>query len=233
MTQGDVASALRWWRDAGVDTMIDEAPRHWLAKTVASPPALRVPEAGSPENEFATRDALVAWLMTAADVPDAGPPRRRLGPAGDPASRLMVLTDLPDLADLDAGKWFGGDQGTLFDNMLKAIGHSRDTVYLASISPGRPPSGRLSDAAFAALKPVALRHIALVAPKQLWLLGMSASRAILGMGDAPAHGKLHDVNLDDVMIEAAVTAHPRFLTDKDRKARAWGEMQRLIAKDPV
>jgi len=231
-----IASALRWWRDAGVDVLIDEEPRRWLGEkpakiavrtkaetqTEAAPEAVRV---------HATREALVDWLMTDPAVPEGGSPRRRVGPSGSLASGLMVLVDFPETADADAGHLLSGELAGLFDKMLAAMETEREQTYLASIAPGRPPRGRLDDNAFDALAPLARRHVQLAAPKRLWIMGSAASRALLGMSDLEAHGKLHSINLNGVMIDAVVTAHPRFLTDQDKKRRAWTEMQRLIMKD--
>ncbi len=232
-----IASALRWWSDAGCDVLIDEAPRRWLADAVPTGTLSAVPAAGAPPlpivPDMASLSALTEWLLTADALADIGPPHRRIRPSGDPASGLMVLADCPDLADADAGHLLGGDLAELFDNMLAALGRDRSRIYLASVSPGRPPSGTLSGAAFALLAPLAKRHVELVAPKQLWLLGSAASRAILGLGDIAAHGKLHHINLDNAKVDVVVTAHPRFLTKKDQKARAWTEMQRLNTKDTL
>lgn len=229
------ASALRWWRDAGVDMVIDEAPRQWQAAVApvapgdnASPPALPLP-AATPA--FATLTAVTDWLLAIEDVPDAGPARLRVAPSGDPASGLMVVVDCPDRPDVDAGILLAGELAPLFDKMLAALGRDRRSIYLAALCPGRPTRGLVGEKAFDVLAPVLRRHIELVAPRQLWLLGSAASRAVLGMGDIAAHGKLHSVNLNGCITEAVVTAHPRFLTSHDHKKRAWHEMQRLVQKE--
>ncbi len=229
-----IASALRWWHDAGVYTITGEEPRGWLgekpAAKAAAPAAASLP-APAPVRIWPTREALVDWLMTADDVPEGGPPRRRVAPSGDPAHGFMILSDFPDPGDIDAGHLMAGDLATLFDRMLAAIGADRASVYLVCIAPGRPARGRLDDKALDALTPIAQRHVELAAPKRLWIMGTAASRAILGMSDLEAHGKLHAVNLNGVKMNAVVTAHPRFLTDQDKKRRAWTEMQRLIVKE--
>jgi uracil-DNA glycosylase len=228
-----IASALRWWRDAGVDVLVDDAPRDWLAEKRAPKPLAKVEDAPivAPPRTYQTREDLVAWLMTDPDLPEGGPPRRRVGPSGDPAKGIMILSDFPDHDDIEAGHLLAGDLAPLFDRMLTAIGMKRSTVYLASITPGRPPRGRLDDAAMEILAPLAWRHVELAAPERLWIMGTAASRAILGVSDLEAHGKLHSVNLNGVKMTAVVTAHPRFLTDQDKKRRAWTEMQRLIVKE--
>jgi uracil-DNA glycosylase family 4 len=231
ITTGDhVSSTMRWWRDAGVDVMIDETPRSWLAAAVTSPgrPAIVAP----PRVERPkTLDALVEWLMTSEDFPEVGPVHRRVKPSGDVGSGLMVLTDLPETADVDSGQLFSGELAPLFEKMLEALGRDRSSIYLASLSAGRPPSGRLSGPALEKLSEAAREHVRFVAPKRLWILGSAASCAILGMTDVEAHGKLHSLNLNDVMVDAVATAHPRILNSKDKKLRAWVNMQRLIEKE--
>ena len=222
------ASLLGWWRDAGVDTAIAETPADWLgvaasAKPVtgkiAEPVAAAVPQ---------SLDALLDHLMT-SDLPDAGPPHRRLRPSGDPASDLMILVDFPDAADIAAGKILADP---IFDKMLDALGRTRDTVYVATLCPGRPMTGRLSPENVEALAPLAWQHIGFVAPKQLWLIGGAASRAILGIDDAAAKGKLHNVNHLGTIMDTIATAHPRmFDGSKSRKAAAWAEMQRLMMRE--
>jgi uracil-DNA glycosylase family 4 len=231
MTTSDhVSSVMRWWRDAGVDVMIDEEPRSWLTQTVATPVRKSVappPPVKKPE----TLDALVEWLMTGNDFPEVGPPQRRVRPAGPADSDLMVLTGVPEKADVESGQFFSGELAPLFEKMLGALGQTRSSIYLASVSTGRPPSGTLSPAALQSLSYAAREHVRLAAPKQLWLVGSAASCAILGMTDVQAHGNLHSVNLNGVMVDVVATAHPRILTNRDQKQRAWQNMQRLIEKD--
>ncbi len=222
------ASLLGWWRDAGVDVAVGEAPHDWLGASVATKSANSV-EIKSPVIALPhSLETLLDHLMT-GDIPDAGPPARRLRPAGDPASDLMILVDFPDPADLDAGELLGDP---VFAKMLEAIGRDRTSVYIASLCPGRPITGRLSEESLNVLAVLAKQHIGYVAPNQLWLVGGAASRAILGVDDAAAKGKLHKVNHLGTIMDAIATAHPRmFDGSKSRKAAAWAEMQRLLPKD--
>lgn len=62
------ASALAWWVDAGVDTLVDDAPRDWLAPPVRAeiaeePPAFTLP----PQRR---EPAKAPALPSAVDVPD-------------------------------------------------------------------------------------------------------------------------------------------------------------------
>lgn len=222
-------SYLRWWADAGVDCVVDDAPFDWLSAAKPAKIAVTRPvEAPKPQPQ--TLEALVDHLMT-GDVPEAGPTARRLNSTGDPTSGLMILVDFPDGTDIETGTPLADP---IFDKMLEAIGRTRETTYIAFLCPGRPLTGRISDDSLETLADLARRHIALIAPKQLWLIGTAASRAILGIDDARARGNLHHVNHDGTIMDAIATAHPRmFDGSKSRKAAAWAEMQRLILREDV
>ena len=224
------ASLLGWWRDAGVDTAISEAPHDWLgAAVMAKPvvqPLVQTPIATRPQS----LEALVDHFMH-GDVPEAGPVKRRVAPSGNATSDLMVLVDFPDATDIDSGQLLSDP---VFDKMLDALGRDRGSVYIAALCPGRPMTGRLADESITPLAILAKQHIAVVTPKQLWLVGGAASRAILGIDDATAKGKLHKVNLPGSTMDAIATAHPRmFDGSKSRKSAAWVEMQRLIIGNDV
>jgi DNA polymerase len=121
------ASALQWWTDAGVDVLVDEAPRDWLRpKEKAAPPA-ETPQAAPapPAPELPGQlDLFQAWLRDSDSLTFASPSAARVCPSGDPASGLMMITDMPAVEDCSAGALLSGEVGRLFDRMLAAIGRT-------------------------------------------------------------------------------------------------------------
>ena len=237
-TRAQIDSLLAWWRDAGVDTAVAETPFAWLAAANmpgsdaggAPPMAKRVETFVLPTvSELPpTHSAFLEWLRTDETRLAAFPAARRVVGEGSVGAALMVITDVPEAADVDSGRLLSGEVGDLLEKMLAAIGHDRRSVYLAALAPSRPPTGRLDDAAEALLAPILLHHIAMVAPTKLWLLGRAASRAVLGMDEVTAQGRLHCVNQGGITIDAIATAHPRVLLREPRlKGRVWKDMQRL------
>jgi uracil-DNA glycosylase len=226
------ASLIGWWQDAGVDVLVDETPVPWLerakpiAKAQSRPDAsLRRIDAPLPNSV----SALTAWLMSDPDIPEAGPPDRRIAASGAEDSPLMIIIDMPEAKDHESGALLSGECAALFDNMLKAIGQTRSSIYVKALCPGRPVTGRLSDAALPRLAEIARHHIALCVPKRLWLLGSTVSRALLGVDDVASVGNLHDFNHAAVNIPTVVSFAPRFLLDNPaQKARVWADMQVLI-----
>lgn len=231
------ASAFEWWRDAGVDTLADEAPRDWTA--VPAPVVRRTPQAAATQSPAAplpeTLAAFAAW-RTGPDAPEAGWPGNAIAAAGDPAAGIMVLADVPDREDGGSGMLLGGAAGRLFDRMLAAIGRDRSSIYLATICGKRPVAGRIAPEIEARLAEIARHHVALAAPERLLVLGNAASRALTGVDVAGVRGGLQSVNLNvgqsgkTVTIETVASFHPRLLIERPaEKARAWKDLQMLVA----
>ena len=215
-------SALSWWEEAGVDVIVGEAPRDWLnPKAKAPAPAAAAPPEIAAEALPADLDAFHAWLAAAGG--------RALVPAGDPASGLMMMTDMPSAEDSAAGMFFAGETGALFDKMIAAIGHSRETIYLAAFSPVRPAAGRIDDAGVARLAEIARHHVGLAAPRALLLFGDSCSRALLGLPMTAARGRWHALETTTGPVKTLVTIRPQdLLTQPKWKAHAWADLQLLM-----
>ncbi|RUN77759.1 uracil-DNA glycosylase [Sphingomonas sp. TF3] len=233
------ASALEWWRDVGIDALVDEDPRDWTAAPPA-PPAQQ-PQRPTPRAVAApvivplpaTLDAFTAW-RTGPDAPEAGWRGTPLAAAGNPHAPIMILVDVPDRDDAEAGMLLSGASGRLFDRMLAAIGQSRDSVYLAPMCTVRPMAGRIAPEIEVRLVEIARHHIALVSPKRVFLLGNAPSRAMTGVDVARARGTLHTINLEsgmgDSTVDVVASFHPRLLLERPaEKARAWKDLQMLIA----
>jgi len=223
-------SALDWWRDAGVDTLIDEAPRDWMARSTppaapALPPAAPVPR------------SLPEWLAwrTGAEAPDAGWPGRRIAPALVADAPLMVIADVPDAEDIAAGALLADASGRLLDRMLAAIGLARPAVAIASIALARPLGGVIPEGAAAALVDAARLMVALGRPARVLLLGQPSWRLLALDDGALARGRLHALNLGGGrMVPAVATLHPRFLREHPAaKAEAWKDLQLLIGESSV
>ncbi|PTQ10220.1 uracil-DNA glycosylase [Sphingomonas oleivorans] len=230
-------SALEWWRLAGVDMIVDEAPRNWLRPTpsvpagsssapAAAPSAVPAP-AAAPESLPATLDTFRQWLAGAPGLP--GDASSRILPVGNPASGLMLLGDMPESDDVRAGQLFSGDLGRLFDRMLAAIGRDRASIYLAALAPGRPAGGRIDPAMLDRLTRIARHHVALAAPRRLLLLGPRPVRALLGLEMAEARGRLHEITLNGVATTAVATFDPQMLYRQPAlKAGAWADLRLLL-----
>lgn len=251
--RASAASALEWWHDAGVETLVDERARDWhaapapprsvaraaaVAATAAPPvsaPTVSAPTVSAPLPGSLAHFA--AWRV-GPDAPEAAWPGTVAGAmiaaSGDPGASIMVLADMCEREDAESGALLGGAAGRLFDRMLAAIGRTRDDVYLASVCAVRPTAGRVPPQHEGRLTEIARHHVALVAPKRLLLLGNAPSRALIGADVARVPRGLQSINLESGEVRTTVAAvasfHPRLLLERPTdKARAWKDLQMLVA----
>ena len=175
------AAALDWWRDAGVDAAFVDAPRSWLAPPEEARPVpeqrsripVKAPETAEPAPPTAPAlphdlDAFRAWWMTAAEL-DPGRIAGRVSPRGDISPKLMIVTPMPE--DADGDRLLAGPEGRLLDAFLAAASLTDDQVYWASSLPYHSPGADWSPAATRICSEALRRHIALVRPERLLVLG--------------------------------------------------------------
>lgn len=155
---------------------------------------------------------------------------------GNPEARVMIIGEAPGRDEDMQGKPFIGRSGQLLDKMLFAIGLSRnaedpeDAVYITNVLPWRPPQNRdpLAEEK-AMMKPFLMRHIELVKPQVLLLVGNPSSQALLdtNQGVTRLRGQWYEV----AGIPALPLFHPAYLLRTPTKKReAWADLLMLKAK---
>jgi DNA polymerase len=222
MSSSWAASALDWWQEAGVDVIVGEEPRDWLnpkAKEAAAAP--EPAPAALPD----TLDAFQDWLAASGDIPFASPAAARAVPCGDPACGLMVMVDMPS----DDGGLLSGEAGALFDRMLVAIGRGRESIYLASLSAIRTPTGAIDERSAGRLAEIARHHIGLAAPRILLLFGDICGKALVGSAVAAARARWHELATPSGPVKTLVTIKPEKLLEMPGwKKHAWADLQMLM-----
>jgi uracil-DNA glycosylase family 4 len=221
VSRNEIAAALGWLVDAGVDTVVGDTPFAWLA---AAGPVASAPPAAPPLAVAAARSEVVAintdsLSALAAALAEAHP--GSLFADGTPGA-VMVIGERPTLADDAAGRVFGDVAGALLDRMLVSIGRSRDTAYFANIV--ALPSDRPASAAeIAAFAPFLRRQIVLARPRAILALGQAAASALTGstIGINRQRGKWHDVDGVAVM---PMFAPAHLLLHPAHKALAWADL---------
>jgi DNA polymerase len=224
----EARSALAWWLECGVDTMIQEEARDWLKPAQPRKPAsaeapAEPPNVAPPTHE--TLSDLQQWLATSAHLPLASATSRRILPIGPAEAPIMLLTDAPTLEDYAAGQPIGGDSWAMAQRMLAAVGIKPDHAYCASLSCFNAPGARMSPKEREDCAEIARRHISLAKPKRLLLLGDGPAQALLGKPIAQARGRLHKVE----GVRAVATFHPRHLIKRPLdKSLAWKDLLLLM-----
>ena len=150
---------------------------------------------------------------------------------GDPAAPLTLVADVPGAAEDRAGTPFAGAGGAFLDRMLASIGVNRQDVYTCSMLPWRPPGDRKpADAELQLCLPFFWRHLALIRPTRLVLLGGLAGRTLLPSAAARRRGAWHNLAIPGMPqpvptlalgSPAAIQAAP------SAKRDAWAALLRL------
>jgi uracil-DNA glycosylase family 4 len=147
---------------------------------------------------------------------------------GNPRADLMFIGEAPG-ADEDAqGEPFVGRSGQLLTNMIKAMGLSREEVYIANIIKCRPPGNRAPERdECATCSPFLMRQIEAIKPKAIVALGAVAAKTLLAI-NAPMM-ELRGRWFDFRGTKLAVTYHPAFLLrDPRQKKETWKDLQMVM-----
>jgi uracil-DNA glycosylase len=147
---------------------------------------------------------------------------------GNPNADLMFIGEAPGADEDLQGEPFVGRSGQLLTNMIKAMGLSREGVYIANIIKCRPPGNRQPESdECETCSPFLLRQIEAIQPMVLVALGAVAAKTLLAISApmAELRGRWFDFHGHKL----AVTYHPAFLLrDPRQKKEAWKDLQMVM-----
>ncbi|MEM7688291.1 MAG: uracil-DNA glycosylase family protein [Pseudomonadota bacterium] len=195
----ELASAMEWWREAGVDYDFSDDVTDWLASSDAprdagaanatpeppqSPLLKRQKNAAERQENADTRfdffkdhtpSSLEEFREFWLNAPglDAIGPRGRVAPRGDKDAELMVLVVDPE--ERDRNTLLSGPQGMLLDKILKAMGTAPGEVYVASALPRHTPMADTAALAASGLDRVLHHHVTLANPRKILAFGARLS----------------------------------------------------------
>jgi uracil-DNA glycosylase len=219
------------------------------AAAVAAPTAIdeNIFEVLAPKPEHRVNDPVKALKLIREDLGDCTRcPLHKQGRkqivfgVGDPEAELMFVGEGPGADEDEQGEPFVGRAGQLLNNMIKAMGITREQVYIANIVKCRPPGNRTPEREECeTCSPFLMRQIAVIKPKVIVALGATAAKTLLAMNSSmaqlrgrfydfkPAGVRSNDPNWDGCKL--AVTYHPAFLLrDPRQKGEAWKDLQMVM-----
>ena len=259
---GDPAALLRWYVDAGVDETIGDEPLNRYVTRPAAPavaPAPVVapvvqraaPATPAPPPAVAPVDASATQLAQAAQTVDelraaveaftgCGLKQfaSRTGFAdGNPQSRVRFIGEAPGADEDRQGLPFVGVSGKLLDRMIESVGLSRETnAYITNVVFWRPPGNRApSDEEIASCLPFVTRHIELVDPAVLVLVGGLAAKTLLAkpLGITKLRGHWYEYETPGLPRPVPTMAlfHPAYLLRSPQQKRyAWRDLLAIRQK---
>jgi len=145
---------------------------------------------------------------------------------GSEAADWMIVGEAPGAEEDRSGEPFVGRAGKLLDEMLRAVGLNRQTVFIANVLKCRPPGNRDPKTDESSQCRVYLeRQIELIQPKIIIAVGRIAAQLLLDT-DAPLgrlRGQLHHVGAAATPVVA--TYHPAYLLRSPlQKRKAWQDL---------
>ncbi len=217
------ASALEWWADAGVDMLVEDEARDWLARPTRTASVSPTPAAAPIETGPADYASFWEWRL-GPTAPEQGWGNPILPPEGPQDADLLILVDQPNGDTL-----IGDIEGAMFDRILASIRRSREDVLIAGLAMARPLADTLSPDALPPLSAATERLFSLTPAKTVLIVGHTTSRAILAPDGAPVPRALHAINRTGRELQALAIAHPRFMMKHPQvKREAWRCLQSLL-----
>ena len=153
---------------------------------------------------------------------------------GNPKAKIMLIGEGPGSNEDQEGLPFVGRAGALLDKMLASIDLNRKNVYITNVVNYRPPENRRpTEEEIAKYLPYLKKHIEIINPKILILLGSTALNALIGneVVISKARGKWIEKQFGKCKVSIIVTFHPAFLMRQPgQKKLAWIDLKMIREK---
>jgi DNA polymerase len=220
MPEAADASREQYLRAMGVDV--------WLRREGNAGAAAETPAVADPDGlPLTALEAAVAGCERCAL--HAGRTRTVFG-TGDPQARCMIIGEAPGAEEDRRGEPFVGRAGQLLNAMLRAIGMSREAVYIANIVKCRPPKNRdPKPEEMVACSAYLRRQIALVRPRVILAVGRVAAQHLTGSTNpiGRMRGQNFTYENGDTGVPIVVTYHPAYLLRSPlEKRKSWEDLRR-------
>jgi DNA polymerase len=252
----DSLSALAWLVEAGADEAMGDVPAdRFAAKAPAAIARPATPAVAKPVAPVKTAVALegdavgtaialargassLAELKSALEGFDGCALKRTATNTvfadGNPSHRILFIGEAPGRDEDKQGLPFVGRAGKLLDKMMAAIHLDRTRAYITNVVNWRPPDNRDPSPEEAAMcLPFLRRHIELVDPGVMILLGATSMRHVMGRSDGimKSRGKWLEYNVNGRMVPVMPTLHPAYLLRQpSHKKLAWRDLQMIEEK---
>jgi len=153
---------------------------------------------------------------------------------GNPEAKIMIIGEGPGANEDLEGVPFIGRTGELLDKMLLSINLDRDNVYISNVVNYRPPDNRNpTNEEIVRYLPFLVKHIEIINPQILILLGSTALNAIIDNNKTISNvrGKWIEKKIGICNTSVIVSFHPAFLMRQpDQKKLSWLDLKMIRKK---
>jgi uracil-DNA glycosylase family 4 len=147
---------------------------------------------------------------------------------GSPEARLVFVGEGPGREEDQAGYPFVGEAGRLLTKIIKAMGLSREEVYICNVVKCRPPKNRdPEEDEIETCLPFLKAQLNLIRPQVICTLGRIAAQALLGreFKITRERGRWHSF----MDIPLMPTYHPAYLLrNPSAKRQVWDDIQKIM-----
>ena len=143
---------------------------------------------------------------------------------GNPKANLMLIGEAPGEEEDIKGIPFCGRSGKLLKNILLSVGIEHKDYYITNTIFWRPPANRKpTDTEIEMCKPFVEKHISLIKPKVLLMVGATAAESFLNLKDPMKYLRKQEFTYQnqytDNPIRAFVIFHPSYLLRQPRQKK--------------
>ena len=153
---------------------------------------------------------------------------------GNCESKIMIVGEGPGQKEDETGKPFVGDAGLLLNKMLKSINIERKNVYITNVVNFRPPNNRKPEPAeITKYSNFLRRHISIIDPKILILMGSTAMESLFGTNIkiTKERGSWKDIIINNKTYLCMITFHPAYLLRQpENKKYSWTDLKEIRKK---
>lgn len=235
-----IQDILLWYKHMGVDEIQANQPGQVLKNlSISNSPCLHN-EADLPKKarQLASQASTIEQLKEYLEKFD-GPSIKKTAnntvfSDGNPNSSIMIIGEAPGANEDEEGIPFCGASGQLLDKILLSIGLKREKdFYITNSVFWRPPGNRKpTNEETDICLPFVEKHIALIKPKLILLVGSTAAATLLQSNETISRlrGKFYQYNNQYLSqpIPTTVIFHPSYLLRQPlQKKTVWFDLLKI------
>jgi DNA polymerase len=194
----------------------------WLPRDAGDEPAM--PADAAVDEQGMDWDALEACVADCTRCALSQSRTRTVFGVGNREADWLIIGEAPGAEEDRRGEPFVGRAGKLLDEMLRSLGQSRDSVFIANILKCRPPNNRdPRPEETAACHGYLARQIALLQPRLILAVGRIAAQTLLQSSEPV--GRMRGRSHEFKGIPLVVTYHPAYLLrSPSQKKKSWQDL---------
>ena len=233
---------LKWYQQMGVNEITDNEPGQLIKKLDIDNIKAQtkyigtdlVKKARSVANQCNTLEELRLAVESFEGLSIKKTANNTVFSDGNPKAEVMAIGEAPGANEDEEGIPFCGVSGKLLDQVLLSVNLSRkENLYITNSLFWRPPGNRKpTEEENAVCLPFVEKHIAIIKPKLILLVGSTSASALLKSNETISRlrNKLYQYKNDymEESIPAAVIFHPSYLLRQPlQKKTVWFDLLKI------